>query len=1222
LYLLEYMSVHVLFLLHFLLLISSLSSSSSQEYVVFPESDSDLLGLHPFAGGFLPAFPGEERVAENEERSQPGSGSRKEHLQQQPQYPVDSAAAASVLGAAALALPIPLADAKHEEGVKGHEDVDEALAASKAGSAPAKRRSLKRTKKSKSTAKVGGLEAWAFQRMRGTKPWRFVLQPGDTLLLPAGCVHAFRVVGDKKPSSCNNNGGAVFLGRNFVDATNHRRALLSAANAALHPLFAPPPLSHRSNMHSSEAQVSRKGDNDSKLHRGKESDQKASANAEKVAESQGDDRKSVEVNSHSEISDDGHKEAGDPGMAEYTAAAPILSLSPSAASDLEAVALLASLPYLAQQAAELPCCRYLAPPQADQAQNSEKKDEEVEKKKYMNCDSNGGDEFSSKKIHLISSNEACPWTTAVDDSGVITASCIGSSEPKNYPNNGNESNTVSSSISAPSPHACKGTDSACCLASVEAYLASCIAAKKMHGYSFDKTVSLLVPWLAIGGKPDEGLLDYRTPITKIAAGSDLSLRNTGSDNISDDLNAAKSSSGRRVTHIINCLSAASHPAVAAAFEQGSSNTSGNKGSNDDVSMNGDTRMLQLYLNDDGDDEKLLQVLPSVVAFVRSALRHSISDTSTATSLLPLVYVHCQSGVNRAPSVAMALLIALEQRTLVDAFALVRAVRPSVRPKYLAVVSHFEELTLKQSASAPALRDGPNSTAIAQFYNGLQNDHSLNSTSLSSENLSRSFHSSKSAAADDAPALLNLSNRTTASSKLLSQERNRSALMPPFRAWPCAVPELAACNGEPFEPDLEAKLLSLKQLLADCNAVDKVGKAIVSATAAAAAQFGTTNAARSDDIAAALPTGTFWLPAGSPGRFGLESLVAQVFEAHTRERSATSKLAGAEWWVKIDGILSDSGRPIKNSKGIKRRSKRMQTNEKNGGFHFDSDSTLLRVAHVHRHPYLSTVTYLSTGDTKKVGNSGAVAADVNSSCLSGSPTMVLDWTAQQLRDQNKTSAAPQSAIPVTNGSMAVSGCGRRAWLAWPSVGQHIAFHGRFMHGVPSELRRSMPCSAASTKAFTKKATAANEKTRPAPDSTATKNSPRVVLVVNIWLDAPPFQVSAFPVHMARNLSRSLGLTSLQLDSTTVAVGEDSTSEAKGPIVGGDPTVIQVPSDTPRIYLAIDGAADSQTTDNSGALTSSARVDAAFPADILTGHAAADLTALEVVYAPEMEVRVYG
>ena len=71
---------------------------------------------------------------------------------------------------------------------------------------------------------------------------------------------------------------------------------------------------------------------------------------------------------------------------------------------------------------------------------------------------------------------------------------------------------------------------------------------------------------------------------------------------------------------------------------------------------------------------------------------------------------------------MAVLVAEERRSLVWAFASVRAARASVRPKYVREIAVFEEATLGHS-SAPAMRDGPDSAQFCEMYYGLKNDHS-------------------------------------------------------------------------------------------------------------------------------------------------------------------------------------------------------------------------------------------------------------------------------------------------------------------------------------------------------------------------------------------------------------------------------------------------------------------------------------------------------------------
>ena len=79
-------------------------------------------------------------------------------------------------------------------------------------------------------------------------------------------------------------------------------------------------------------------------------------------------------------------------------------------------------------------------------------------------------------------------------------------------------------------------------------------------------------------------------------------------------------------------------------------------------------------------------------------------------------------MNRAPSLAMALLIALDRATFVEALAAVRAARPSCRPKYVQAVAAYEDRALGRS-TAPALRDGVDSAGFCDLYYGLKEDYS-------------------------------------------------------------------------------------------------------------------------------------------------------------------------------------------------------------------------------------------------------------------------------------------------------------------------------------------------------------------------------------------------------------------------------------------------------------------------------------------------------------------
>jgi protein-tyrosine phosphatase len=69
---------------------------------------------------------------------------------------------------------------------------------------------------------------------------------------------------------------------------------------------------------------------------------------------------------------------------------------------------------------------------------------------------------------------------------------------------------------------------------------------------------------------------------------------------------------------------------------------------------------------DGDEARMICILPDAVAHI--AARHADGH---------VVYVHCNAGLNRAPTVAMAYLHACEGRSLDDAIGFLTARRPCV-----------------------------------------------------------------------------------------------------------------------------------------------------------------------------------------------------------------------------------------------------------------------------------------------------------------------------------------------------------------------------------------------------------------------------------------------------------------------------------------------------------------------------------------------------------------
>ena len=187
--------------------------------------------------------------------------------------------------------------------------------------------------------------------------------------------------------------------------------------------------------------------------------------------------------------------------------------------------------------------------------------------------------------------------------------------------------------------------------------------KSAFGYTLENVLSPVSSYLVLGGRPRTAdLLEFRND------------------------------QQHPITHIINCLPIAEEEAIEHSFR-----ASG--------------QLLQLNLLDGGHDFQLRRQLPSIIEFVRSARKNLPSA---------VVYVHCQSGVNRAPSVALAILISEERCSLLNALEWMYKARPAIRPKYIKEIAVFEKQQLGIS-SVPALLDGVDSNGILEIYIGLKLD---------------------------------------------------------------------------------------------------------------------------------------------------------------------------------------------------------------------------------------------------------------------------------------------------------------------------------------------------------------------------------------------------------------------------------------------------------------------------------------------------------------------
>ena len=106
------------------------------------------------------------------------------------------------------------------------------------------------------------------------------------------------------------------------------------------------------------------------------------------------------------------------------------------------------------------------------------------------------------------------------------------------------------------------------------------------------------------------------------------------------------------------------------------------------------RRLVLNLDDKGSEADWPKALDRAVQFARDARKEDSRP----------IYVFCALGCNRSAVVVMALLMAIEEMALADAYQLVRAQRPCIRPKYMRVLAEFELRLGRKESSRPEFLD--------------------------------------------------------------------------------------------------------------------------------------------------------------------------------------------------------------------------------------------------------------------------------------------------------------------------------------------------------------------------------------------------------------------------------------------------------------------------------------------------------------------------------------
>lgn len=198
-------------------------------------------------------------------------------------------------------------------------------------------------------------------------------------------------------------------------------------------------------------------------------------------------------------------------------------------------------------------------------------------------------------------------------------------------------------------------------------------------------------------------------------------------------------------------------------------------------------------------------------------------------------------------------------------------------------------------------------------------------------------------------------------------------------------------------------------------------------------------ARATGVGEELSAGcTFWVPATTrKPKTTLERLALDIFAYHARDAVYDPEKSGAEWWTQV----------IEESDEI--------------GLHWDRDYDMQADQGILLHPMLATVTYLGVP-------------------RGAAPTIVLARPSPLLASESACGAVPHAAS------------------CWPSLGRHLCFDGKLLHGALPDLT---PPAAAAT------------------SSPSAGSHKRVTFLVNVWLNHAPWGAEEVPKALSKRLSKA-------------------------------------------------------------------------------------------------------
>lgn len=267
-------------------------------------------------------------------------------------------------------------------------------------------------------------------------------------------------------------------------------------------------------------------------------------------------------------------------------------------------------------------------------------------------------------------------------------------------------------------------------------------------------------------------------------------------------------------------------------------------------------------------------------------------------------------------------------------------------------------------------------------------------------------------------------------------------VPPFASWRGLLRFLDAVTSEEM-----AEILM--QVVADVKIADSVSARLARGSCSQPLPRSPSCSQCSEPSSTMSLGGTFWVPATSTPRCGLEALALSVFRFHTVGRSFDPARSGAEWWCQVRTHRTGKKAGAGEGEDLTREPKRRRIGDAAGGVTAEEESTSVEGSvglhwdkDEHRradtgeaiHPLLSTVTYL---------------------CSSGAPTLILDRYIDGTSSSSATisqgsseaclpakSEAPTTAT-ATETETETEARIRNVYLSWPRVAKHIAFDGRLL-----------------------------------------------------------------------------------------------------------------------------------------------------------------------------------